>query len=209
MVEDVNLGKGKRLIMSSASEEKLIIAAIASVDDNRDLVKVILDQILQFFIDKFSQNLREVDSVAISTHIDELLKKKVINKTFKRILKSWVVQFFLGIFFGIIGLAIKAIGMEMMPGNAQGQYVFLFVLGTIFVLIMFPFPMFVSGYIIADRKKGHLNIFLYLLLVAIGFSFDNEIIIVLAGNFIMILVLSVLFLYMGIIYNGKKKLRPL
>ena len=71
MVEDVNLGKGRRVIMSSSSEEKLIIAAIVNVEDNRDLVKMLLDKILQWYIEKFSDNVRDVDRLqfqSISTN---------------------------------------------------------------------------------------------------------------------------------------------
>ena len=208
MVEDVNLGKGKRVILSSASEERLIIAAIVNAEDNRDLVKLILDNILKWYIEKFTQNIREIDPVAISNYIDDLLKKKVLGRAYKRVLKSWISQFFLGIFSIILGYVLKEIGINQIGISAE-QYSFIFFLGTLLILVVFPIPMFVSGYIVADRKKGYWNLFLYLLLVIIGFSPDPVLIVVFFGNIPMILVIATVFLLMGIYYSGKKKLKPI
>ncbi len=208
MVEDVNLGKGKRVILSSASEEKLIIAAIVNAEDNRDLVKFILDTILKWYIEKFTQNIRDIDPVAINNYIDELLKKKVLDRMYKRILKSWIAQFFLGIFTIFIGYIIKEMALGVI-GVGENQYALIFFLGTLLILIVFPVPMFVSGYIVADRKKSYLNLFLYLILVILLLSFDNVMIIVFIGNFPMIIVISIVFLLIGIYYNSKKKLKPL
>ena len=208
MVEDVNLGKGRRVIMSSSSEEKLIIAAIVNVEDNRDLVKMLLDKILQWYIEKFSDNVRDVDPVAISKYIDELLKKKVLDRMYKRVLKSWVIQFILGIFAVIVSYTLKVIGMDQMDGSYQ-QYIMIFLLGSLLVLVVMPFPMFVSGFIVADRKKGIWNVLIYLFWIAVAFIVDPVMVVIYIGNFIMFVVIGIVFMLMGLYFNGKKMLKPL
>jgi len=209
MVEDVNLGSGKRVIMVPAPQEKLIAAAITTVDDNRDLVKFLLNELLGSFISKFGPHFSNINGKTVETDLNLLLKKRIAKFSFKTILKSWIVQFVLGIIMSIVGLILANIAKSFISGGnltPANLFVF-FLIGTVLVLIVYPLPMFVTGYILGNARWAKINIILYLILTFIAFSTTAEIAIVISGYLLVIIVLSIVFTNLGINFVSKRKLK--
>ncbi len=107
MVEDVNLGNGRRVVLAAAKQEKLIAAAITLIEDDKDLVKSLLDQILTSFITKYGPRFGNVNTKATETEVEKLLNKNSAKYGAKSIILALIVDGALG--FGTYFLTMLSI----------------------------------------------------------------------------------------------------
>lgn len=179
MVEDVNLGRGRRMVLVSASQEKIIAAAITSLDENQELVRSILDQILLNFIGKAGPHYQSINITAMDNEIQQTIKKNSIRISFKRVIGSWILQ-------DIIGFLIYI-------------YALLFLVAT-------PIAMFLSAYIVGTKRWSWINLILYNLWI-LGIIFSSIISEIVIIGVLVNFILSFMFAWLGNFYCNKKKLK--
>jgi hypothetical protein len=207
MVEDVNLGMGKRLILVSSSREKILAAAIVSITDNRDLIKLILDQFLNHFVTKYQPHFQNIDQGACDKIISGILESYTVKFSAKRVFLSWLAQGFLGtIGFGLVTIFTQiAFVVFGISANFQNLFAILLI-ATIDILILFPLPIFISANIVGRKKNAIINFILYWIYITILLFTTPQALLIIYGYFPVIIIIGIAFGWLGLNNVNKKKL---
>lgn len=218
-VRNVNLGEKSKLILCPISEEKILLAAIVSNDDNEQLLLGILKDIGQDFIDEFGPNyIREnINPARINKIIDDNTADKLIMSKSKRFILSWLV---LGPLSTILMFVSVYIGefLAQSLGLTQPTFIFqdiiswvmptFFLIATVLNLILFVFPNIINGFILLDRKLMYFNMIVYIILTLLEFYLADVffMVVILLAYIPLVFIISTYFTSVGYNLAQKKKI---
>jgi len=178
VVDFIDLGRESKAILELRPDEDIFGAIISSAKDNNALVKKILKDVLQGFIDEFSPNYN-LESRKSKDKVDEIYKRTMKGKgrysILIRFIISWVLLIPLGGFlvfiniwaseFFIFSSTITTFGIERLITRTVPQIIIVLFLESV---ILFGLPNFISGYILLNIKYSFINALIYLILVLIS-----------------------------------------
>ncbi|MFX1257365.1 MAG: hypothetical protein ACFFAN_05880 [Promethearchaeota archaeon] len=219
IIQYLDLGHDNKLILLSKSEEKLLAAAIVGSIDDNDLIKKILQNIMQDFISAFSPeyNPDEINIEEVEEIIEDNLKGKISRSLIQRLFFSLLLLIPLSIFLNILNL---------MTGEAIAQDIYLeedlytseeiyteimpaMVLISLFILlIVFVLPNLISGYLCLNIRVAFINSIIYIFLVVIIYFYLVESVFAYVILFYMplVLIISITCAYIGFKLASKRKI---
>ncbi len=219
VVKNVDLGDNNKLILVPHSEERILGATIVSASDNNDLVTLILNNIIQDFIDAYSPdyNSEKIFPNEMENIIDKNLKGKTMHSPLIRFSLSWL---FVGpLSYFLIILSINATLFIYNSFNLDRFYTpdqlftrfmpSLIALSTANIIILFMLPNLIFGFLAPNWKIALLNSFIYFAVTITLYFYSTEpnFAYILVGHLPLSLVFSLFFLFIGIRYSSKKFLR--
>jgi len=219
VVKNVDLGENNKLILVPHSEERILGATIVSANDNNDLVTLILNNIIQDFIDTYSP---DYDPEKIFPHemeriIDQNLKGKTMHSPLIRISLSWLIVAPLSYFLIVLSINVTLflyhtfnLNRFYTPDQLFTRFMpSLIALSTANIIILFLLPNLVLGFLAPNWKIALLNSFIYFAVAVTLYFYSAEpnFAYIIVGHLPLTLIFSLFFLLIGIRYSSKRFLR--
>ncbi|TFF99516.1 MAG: hypothetical protein EU541_04725 [Promethearchaeota archaeon] len=218
VVDFIDLGRESKAILELKPEEEIFGAIICSAKDNNSLVKKILKDILQGFIDEFSPNYN-LESRKNKDKVDEIFKRTMKGKgrysILIRFIISWVLLIPLGGLLVFVNIwasevfiftgEISSFGLERLITQTIPQIIIVLFLESV---VLFGIPNFISGYVILHIKYSFINTLIYLILILLAITLSvRPILIYPILSFLPFVVISSLGgAYLGNEYGKTKRL---
>ncbi len=219
IVKNVDLGENNKLILVPISEERILGAAIVSDNDNNTLVRLILTNIMQDFIDAFSPDY-DPDTIFpddMERIINNNLKGKTLHSPRMRLLLSWLIVGPITYFLILLSINVTVFIFETFnlnrfftPEQLFKRFMpYLILLSTANIIILFLLPNLVLGFLASNWKIAILNSFIYLAVTITLYFYSTEpnFAYIVIGHLPLTLIFSLFFLFVGIRYSSKKFLK--
>ncbi len=218
VVDFIDLGRESKAILELKSEEDIFGAIICSKTDNSELVKRILKNILQGFIDEFSPNYN-LQGRKNKEKVDDIFRKTMKGKgrysILVRFIISWIILIPLGGILVLVNIWASEFFIFSGPLNPPGieQLITRTIPQIIIVLffesvILFGLTNFISGYILLNLKYSFINAVIFFILIILSISLSvRPILIYPILSFLPFVVISSLGgAYLGNQYGKTKRL---
>ena len=219
IVKNVDLGENNKLILVPISEERILGAAIVSDNDNNTLVRLILTNIMQDFIDAFSPDY-DPDTIFpddMERIINNNLKGKTMQSPRIRMLMSWLIAGPISYFLILLSINVTyfmydsfGINRLFTPEQLFRRFMpILILLSTANIIILFLLPNLVLGFLALNWKIAVLNSFIYLgiTITLYFYSIAPNFAYIIIGHLPLTLIFSLFFLFIGKRYSSKKFLQ--
>ena len=219
IVRNVDLGENNKLILVPNSEERILGAAIVSANDNNALVRLILTNIIQDFIDAFSPDYSP-DTIFpddMEKIINNNLKGKTMQSPRIRLLLSWLIAGPISYFLILLSINTSyfiydffRLNRFVNPEQLFTRFMpYLILLSTVNIIILFLLPNLVLGFLAPSWKIAVLNSFIYLVIsiTLYFYSIAPNFAYIVIGNLPLTLIFSLFFLFLGMRYSSKKFLK--
>ncbi|MFX1313019.1 MAG: hypothetical protein ACFFHD_10440 [Promethearchaeota archaeon] len=219
VVRNVDLGENNKLILVPIPEERILGAAIVSVNDKNMLVRLILTNILQDFIDTFSPDY-DPDRI-FPDDIEKIIRNNLKGKTMQspriRLLLSWLISGPISYFLILLSINVTyfiygffRLNRFVNPDDLFIRFMpYLILLSTANIIILFLLPNLVLGFLAPNWKIAVINCLIYLVITFTLFfySIEPDFAYILIGNLPLTLIFSLFFLFLGLRYSSKKFLK--
>jgi hypothetical protein len=215
-LKNMDLGEYK-LVIISMTEEKILVAAIASREDNAVLVNNILKNIAQDFIDSFSPeyNQEMINRENVDKVVDNNLKGKVLLSSKLLFLIAWLI---------VVPLSYLLIYLSILFTSALFQlfdlnkiiisridiftiFIPMMVLLALFNLtILFLPPNLILGFLIVNKKISILCSFIFIPIIIVLYYYSAEPLFayIIIAYLPLIVITSPIINYIGYKFQRKK-----
>ncbi|MHA1804253.1 MAG: hypothetical protein ACTSU4_06910 [Promethearchaeota archaeon] len=184
VINYLDLGENKKLIIISMSREGLLGAMIANSKDNNILLNKILKTILLDFIDEYSPeyDVNKIDPVLMNKIVANSLKGKKQPSMKKRVIFSWLIVAPLSYFLLFISLNTTQFLYSLFQLDqllySQLEIFTMFmpalvVLAIANILIIFTVPNFILGFLIGHLKITFISSFFLVILIISLYFFST------------------------------------
>jgi hypothetical protein len=208
-VDEISLGEYKKIVLVMAPYEKLIIGAIVDREDSKRATQRLLNEMLIRFIGAYGPNFQR-----------SLIKIPDVENMWSGVMKQCTRHFGLkqkvknGFILGFLGLIVRGIsfliGINLMGlFNITNQNIdptSFALLGTLNVLLLYGFPVFLDGYLTGIRKTALRNVIIYLIIIQISYRFDTTLLPIISGYLPVSIILAIVFSLAGVYYAQQKVL---
>jgi hypothetical protein len=218
VVDFIDLGRESKAILELKPDEEIFGAIICSAKDNSTLVKKILKDILQGFIDEFSPNYN-LESRKSKEKVGKIFKRTMKGKgrysLLIRIIISWVILIPLGGLLVFINIwaseffiftgSLTPPGINQLITRTIPQIIIVLFLES---AILFALPNVISGYVLLNLKYSFINALIYfiLVLVAILLSVRSILVYPILSFLPFVIISSLGGAYLGNEYGKTKRL---
>ncbi|MFX1572481.1 MAG: hypothetical protein ACFFB0_07005 [Promethearchaeota archaeon] len=219
IVRNVDLGENNKLILVPNIEERILGAAIVSANDNNALVRLILTNILQDFIDTFSPDY-DPDLIFpedMDTIINNNLKRKTMLSPRIRLILSWSIAGPLSYFLILLSINVTYFIYDLFrlnrfinPDQLFTRFMpYLILLSTANIIILFLLPNLILGFLASTWRIALLNSFIYfaITITLYFYSVAPNFAYIIVGHLPLTLIFSLFFLFVGMRYSSKKFLK--
>ena len=218
-VKNVNLGENNKLIITPIEDEGLLGAAIVGSNDNNELVRKIIRDVMQEFIDSYSPEYDQdkIINEEMEKTIQDVLGTKTIHSPILRITFSWMINapFTILLIFASINLTLFIymtfdLNQYITPEELFSKFFpALILLSTGNIVILFLFPNLVFGFFSPTRNTAIMNSIIHLVVTIILFAYSSEPAFgyIILGHLPLTLIFSLFFLFIGIRSSSKRFLK--
>jgi hypothetical protein len=208
-VDEISLGEFKKIILVNSPHDKVIIGAIVDRVDSKTAVRRIINELLLKFISNYGPqfSLEQIKSHEVDGMLNGLFGKYVKVHNMRHRIKTWFVFGFLGILVRAISflIGIRVLGLFNISQQNIDPSSFA-LLGTLNVLLLYGFPVFLDGYMAGTQKRAIRNSIIYLLLIQFSYQGDAILGPILIGFLPVSIILTFLFSFAGVYYASQKYL---
>jgi len=219
IVKNVDLGENNKLILFPIDEEDLLGAAIASSNDNNELVSSILRDVLLDFVDLYAPEYdpEKIIREDMEEVINNNLKGKTLSSPFWRLFLSWIIVgplspflIFLSIFATIFIYETLNLNRLLTPEQLFTRFMpALILLSTANIILSFLLPNLIIGYLSPNWKLALLNSIIHFILSITLYSVSAEpnFVYIVLGQLPLTLIFSLFFMFLGIRLSSKRFLK--
>lgn len=213
VVETIDFGDNKKLVLHPKYEEKLLLVAIAHKQDNIKLVTTILGEIAEEIIGKYAPKYT-LDSLAVEQIISKSLKGKTVKSKALRQAISWLLIIPISIGLMFLSNFITLFMAELLGLNSGSVDLFrkflpsIFLIAFILNMILYVGPSILFGFLSLKKTITIFNSIIYVGISLLMFWLFNinTIVFILMSNIPLSLLLSIVFSFLGVSLGKKKKL---
>ncbi len=220
-IHNVDVGQDTKLVFHLNHDEKLLITAVVSSKENDELLKIILQKILQDFINEYAPHYKvdRISNQLMERIVYRNLKSKIKKSTSELLIISWAAILPLSALFLIMGIGINQFLYDTLFGNkvlfSDKELITTYLprmslISTLYLIILFLPPNFISGLITARKPVMIFNSIVHILIIlgiVAAFFPDDPILLSMIISYLpVVLMISLLSGNIGLKMAGTKRI---